>query len=362
VEPIYQNRYLPRKFKIALAIPPENDVDVFANDLGYIAIEDENGLKGFNVSVGGGMGFTFGDDSTYPRLGTVIGFIEPEKIIETTETVVAIQRDYGDRENRKTARFKYTIDRYGIDWFVEELNNRLGWSLQKPEAFSFWTNGDTYGWNKSLNGKWFYTLFVENGRVKDEKGYELKKALREIAKTHKGDFRLTGNQNLIIGLVDEQDKEKIETILSVHGVLNHKKLTGLRLQSMACVAFNTCGLAFAEAERYLPSLIDRLDEIMDKHKLGKESINIRMTGCPNGCARSYMGEIGFIGRSIGKYNMYLGASHIGDRLSVLYKEMLSEEEILQTLDPILGQYAQEKQDGEHFGDFVLRKGIVDKSG
>lgn len=357
-EPLYQNRYLPRKFKIALAIPPRNDIDVFANDLGFIAIEEKGQLKGFNVCVGGGLGSTFGDNSTYPRLAGVIGFVTPDKLIETAETVIAIQRDFGDRKNRRNARLKYTIDRHGEAWFVEEMNRRLGWEIAKAEPFSFKTNGDQYGWLKGVDGKWYYTLFVENGRVKDEKGYTLKTALREIAKIHQGDFRLTGNQNLIIGRVDESDKEKIESILSAHGVLNHKKLTGLRLHSMACVALNTCGLAFAESERYLPSLIDKLDKIMEKHGLEQEAINIRMTGCPNGCARSYLGEIGLIGRAVGRYNLYLGASHNGDRLNVLYREMLSEEEILEALDPLIESYAAEKKPDETFGDFMRRKKIV----
>lgn len=358
VEPLYQKHYLPRKFKIALTIPPYNDVDVFANDLGFIAIEEGGELKGFNVCVGGGLGNTFGDDTTYPRLADVIGFVKPDQIIEVAETVICIQRDHGDRTNRKNARLKYTIDRQGLQWFVEELNQRLGWSMQNSKPFQFTTNGDTYGWLKGTNGNWFLTLFIENGRVKDQKDYQLKTALREVAAIHKGDFRLTGNQNLIIGNIVRRDKEKIEDILQQYGILNHQRQSGLRLHSMACVALNTCGLAFAEAERYLPSLIDKLDKIMQENGLEKDAINIRMTGCPNGCARSYLGEIGFVGRAVGRYNLYLGASHQGDRLNTLYKEMLSEEEILDTLTPILQAYAQGRHEGEHFGDFVVRKEIV----
>jgi sulfite reductase (NADPH) hemoprotein beta-component len=360
-EPLYQETYLPRKFKIALTIPPRNDIDVFANDLGLIAIEENNQLIGFNVCVGGGLGSTFGEEATYPRLADVIGFVPKDKILEASETVIAIQRDYGNRANRMNARLKYTIDKRGLDWFVNEMNSRLGWEMQSPRPYHFRTNGDEYGWLKGTNEKWFYTLFVENGRVKDEKGYQLKKALKEVALSLRGDFRLTGNQNLIIGNVPEEDKGKIEDILANHGVLNNPKLTGLRLSSMACVALNTCGLAFAESERYLPSLIDKLDGIMRKNGLATDEINIRMTGCPNGCARSSLGEIGFIGRAIGRYNLYLGASHNGDRLNSLYKEMLSEEEILEELEPIISAYAQEREEQEHFGDFVIRKNIVEET-
>lgn len=359
VEPLYHETYLPRKFKIALTIPPDNDIDVFANDLGLIAIQENNELIGFNICVGGGLGSTFGEKATYPRLADVIGFVPKDKVIEAAETVIAIQRDYGNRADRKNARLKYTIDKRGLEWFVGEFNSRLGRKIESPRPYKFTTNGDRYGWVKGINGKWFYTLFVENGRVKDEKGYQLKTALREVSKILKGDFRLTGNQNLIIGNVEEKDKEAIEAILVKNGVINNPKLSGLRKSSMACVALNTCGLAFAEAERYLPSLIDKLDVLMRNNGLEDDEINIRMTGCPNNCARSSLGEIGFVGRAIGRYNLYMGASHNGDRLNTLYKEMLSEEAILQELEPIIAAYAQEREQGEHFGDFVIRKGIVE---
>tara|TARA_R110000868_G_scaffold8591_1_gene44289 strand:- start:10691 stop:12391 length:1701 start_codon:yes stop_codon:yes gene_type:complete len=358
-EPLYQHNYLPRKFKIAIAIPPKNDIDVFANDLGLIAIEENNNVIGYNICVGGGLGSTFGVQETYPRLADVIGFSPKEKVFEVAETVIAIQRDYGNRSDRKLSRLKHTIDDRGLEWFVGELQNRLGWNLAKPKSYRFRSNGDEYGWQKGINNKWFYTLFVEHGRVRDENGYELKKALREIAKIHSGDFRLTGNQNLIIGNIEEDKKQVIEAILEEYAVGNHPKLTGLRKSSMACVALNTCGLAFAEAERYLPSLIDKLEVIMRNNGLDNDEINIRMTGCPNNCARSSLGEIGFVGRAIGRYNMYLGASHNGDRLNTLYKEMLSEENILMELEPIIRAYAKERLGGEYFGDFVIRKKIVE---
>ncbi|MCG2462301.1 assimilatory sulfite reductase (NADPH) hemoprotein subunit [Flavobacteriaceae bacterium F89] len=358
MEPLYHHTYLPRKFKIGLAIPPNNDIDVFANDLGLIVIEEENRVKGYNICVGGGLGSTLGDDTTYSRLADVIGFVSKEKVIEVAENVIGIQRDYGNRSNRKLSRLKHTIDDRGLEWFVKELEARLGWELDRPRPYDFIKNGDTYGWVKGINNKWFYTLFVEHGRVKNEDGYELKRALREIAHIHKGDFRLTGNQNLILGNVAETERGNIESILEKYGVKNNPKLTGLRKNSMACVALNTCGLAFAESERYLPSLVDKLDKIMLKIGLQHDEITIRMTGCPNNCARSSLGEIGFVGRAIGRYNLYLGASHNGDRLNTLYKEMLSEEDILQALEPILTAYAKKRERGERFGDFVIRKEIV----
>jgi len=360
-EPLYHHTYLPRKFKIGLAIPPKNDIDVFANDLGLIAIEENNKIKGFNICVGGGLGNTFGNASTYPRLADVIGFAPKDKVIEIAETVISIQRDYGNRSDRKLSRLKHTIDDRGLDWFVNELNARLGWKLSSPHNYKFVSNGDTYGWIKGINDKWFYTLFVEHGRVRNEEGYTLKNALNEIAQIHTGDFRLTGNQNLIIGNVDEKDKDNIEAILKQHGITDHAKLTGLRKNSMACVALGTCGLAFAESERYLPSLIDKLDIIMRNNGLDDDAINVRMTGCPNNCARSSLGEIGFVGRAIGRYNLYLGASHNGDRLNSLYKEMLSEDDILRELEPIIASYAQERERNEAFGDFVIRKEIVSKT-
>ena len=321
-------------------------------------IEEDGKLVGFNVSVGGGMGATFGDESTYPRLADYIGFITPEELIPVAEKVIEIQRDFGNRVDRKHARIKYTIAHRGIDWFVDELQKRLGYTLAPNKPFIFTTNGDLYGWLKGINNRWFYTLFVENGRVRDAENYTLKTALREIAQVHTGDFRLTGNQNLIIGNVKEEDKAEIEAILIKHGVINDTSHTGLRRNAIACVALNTCGLAFAEAERYLPSLITKLDVIIRKYGLDEEAITIRMTGCPNGCGRSRLGEIGFIGKSPGRYNLYLGASHNGDRLNTLYLEQLDEAQILKELEPIIKSYAEERKEGETFGDFVHRKEIV----
>ncbi|MGG4341206.1 assimilatory sulfite reductase (NADPH) hemoprotein subunit [Paenibacillus lautus] len=357
-EPIYGPVYLPRKFKIGMAVPPSNDVDVYSQDLGLIAIIEEGQLKGFNVSVGGGMGMTHGDPLTYPQVAKVIGFCKPEQIVDLAEKTVMIQRDYGDRAVRKHARFKYTIDDRGIDWFVNELTSRLGWKLEEAKPFHFDHNGDRYGWVKGSNGKWHFTLFIQNGRVKDEADYLLMTGLREIAQIHNGDFRLTANQNLIVANISSHKKKKIEELIKRYGLTDGHHYSALRRNSMACVALPTCGLAMAESERYLPTLLDKIDVILEENGLREEDIVIRMTGCPNGCARPMLAEIAFIGKAPGKYNMYLGGGYSGHRLNKLYKENIGEAEILDSLRPIMKQYAQEREQGEHFGDFVIRAGYV----
>ncbi|MCV9886745.1 assimilatory sulfite reductase (NADPH) hemoprotein subunit [Metabacillus halosaccharovorans] len=358
VEPMYGPLYLPRKFKIGIAVPPSNDVDVFSQDLGLIAIVENDKLVGFNVAIGGGMGMSHGDKATYPQLAKVIGFCKPEQIYDVAEKVITIQRDYGNRSSRKNARFKYTVDRLGLENVVEELHNRLGWSLDEAKPFNFDHNGDRYGWVKGVKGKWNFTLFIEGGRVTDYENYKLMTGIREIAKIHKGDFRLTANQNLIIGNVSTQKKKKIDEIIEKYGLTDGKHYSALRRSALACVALPTCGLAMAEAERYLPTLIDKIDEIVDQNGLNDKEITIRMTGCPNGCARHALGEIGFIGKAPGKYNMYLGAAHDGTRLSKMYRENIGEEEILKELGTILPRYAKERKENEHFGDFVIRAGII----
>ncbi|OLS40402.1 assimilatory sulfite reductase (NADPH) hemoprotein subunit [Bacillus sp. MRMR6] len=358
VEPMYGPLYLPRKFKIGIAVPPSNDIDVFSQDLGFIAVIQDEKLLGFNVTVGGGMGMSHGDTATYPQLGKVIGFCKPEQMYDVAEKIITIQRDYGNRSVRKYARFKYTVDRLGLETVVEELENRLGWSLAEAKPYHFDHNGDRYGWVKGVKGKWHLTLFVEGGRVADFDEYKLKTGLREIAKIHKGDFRLTSNQNLIIGNVTSQKKKQISELIEKFGLTDGAQYSALRRSSMACVSLPTCGLAMAEAERYLPRLIDKIDEIVEENGLRNKEITIRMTGCPNGCARHALGEIGFIGKAPGKYNMYLGAAFDGSRLSKMYRENIGEEEILRELGSIIPRYAKERNEGEHFGDFVIRAGIV----
>lgn len=357
VEPMYGKTYLPRKFKIGIAVPPSNDIDVYSQDIGLISIIEDDKLVGFNVTVGGGMGMKHGNTDTYPQVGRLLGYIDKDKAVEVSEAILTIQRDYGNRTNRLNARFKYTVDKYGVDWIRNELNNRLGWEIEEVKPFEFEHNGDRYGWTEG-SGKWHFTLFVQNGRVKDTKDYQLKTALRKIAEIHDGDLRLTPNQNLIIANVDESNKDNIQKIIDEYGITDGEYYTGLRRNSMACVAFPTCGLAMAESERYLPTLINKIEGLLDEAGLNEEEITIRMTGCPNGCARPALAEIAFIGKAPGKYNMYLGGGFAGDRLNKLFKENIGEDEILESLKPILIQYGKEKDEGEHFGDFVIRKDII----
>ncbi|BGP49384.1 Sulfite reductase [NADPH] subunit beta [Rhodotorula kratochvilovae] len=357
-EPLYGEYYLPRKFKIAIAVPPYNDVDVFCHDLGYIAILDENKkLLGFNVSIGGGMGVTHSMKSTYPRLADVVGFCTPDQGLEVAKAVLTTQRDNGNRANRKNARVKYTVDRMGIENFTAEVEKRLGYKLQPARAYEFTSNVDHFGWQTGEDGRRHFTAFVENGRVQDEPGKPFKTALREIAKVHKGVFRLTANQHLIIADVPPEEEKTIQALLEKYH-LDQVDFSGLRLSSAACVALPTCGLAMAESERYLPLLIEKIEQIMEEEGLRNDSITMRMTGCPNGCARPWAAEIAFVGKAPGSYLMMLGGGYYGQRLNKIYREAVSEEDIITILRPMIKAYAQERLDGEHFGDFVIRKGII----
>lgn len=357
-EPIYGPTYLPRKFKIGFVIPPENDVDIFTQDLGFIAIIEDGRLLGFNVTVGGGMGRTDNEPQTYPRLADVACFIPPDQVTRVAEEVLKIQRDYGDRVDRKHSRFKYTIDDRGLDWFRAELASRLGWQPEEPRPFTFTTNGDRYGWVQGDDGEWHYTLFIENGRIKDTADLQLMTALREIATVHQGEFRLTPNQNLTISRIKDRQRGRIETLLKAYGIDASLKRSVLRRNAMACVALPTCGLAMAESERYLPELITKLEQVMADHGLAQEPIIVRMTGCPNGCARPYVAEIGFTGRAPGKYNVYLGGGFHGQRLNRMFLENVGEPVILERLTPIIAHYARDRAQGERFGDFVIRAGYI----
>ncbi|MCU4175619.1 NADPH-dependent assimilatory sulfite reductase hemoprotein subunit [Carboxylicivirga sp. N1Y90] len=358
-EPIYGKTYLPRKFKIAIAVPPYNDTDVFANDIGLIAIVENGELIGYNVAVGGGMGKTYGLPETYARLADVIAYVPKDKALELIEETVRVQRDFGNRENRKLSRLKYTLDRIGSEQFVDLLEFRLGWKLEASKPYEFKSNGDVFGWKKAANGRWFLGLYIEHGRIKDTTQLKLKEGLRKVADLHVCDFRLTGNQGLVLGNISAKNKAKVQAILDEYQIGDAQKLSGLRKHAIACVALNTCTMAFAEAERYLPQLIDKIELSLEKFGLVNDDILIRMTGCPNGCGRPFLGEIGLVGRAMGNYNLYLGAAFSGDRLNTLYKEMLTEEEILRDLEPLFKQYSEERKKGERFGDFIVRKGIVD---
>ena len=354
VEPIYGKTYLPRKFKIAVALPPRNDVDVFSNCLGFVGIPDGKKISGYNVLVGGGLGMTHGKTATFPRLADVIGFCNPDQVVQVAEEVVKIQRDYGDRTDRRHARLKYTIQDRGVDWFLNELNSRLGWNLSPVRDSVFESTEDRYGWSQDQDGKWSFGMFVEGGRLRNKS----REALRKIASTVDCQFRLTANQNLVIARVDDLGKSSVEQILVEIGEGDPRKHSSMRLNSIACTALPTCSLALAESERYLPTLIDELDEILDRLGLREESIAIRSTGCPNGCGRPYLGEIGLVGKSPGKYNLYLGAGFDGMRLNKLYKQAITHEEIISCLEPILENYSVHREPKEKFGDFCIRTGLV----
>ena len=362
VEPIYGKTYLPRKFKTVVAVPPSNDVDIFAHDLGFIAILDEaDDIAGWNVTVGGGMGMTHGEPDTYPRTADLMGFCATPDVIAVAEAVVTVQRDWGDRSNRKHARLKYTIEDRGLDVFTAEVEKRAGVTLAAPKPFSFTSMGDRYGWTEGDDGKHHLTLFVPNGRVQDTAGgAAMLTGLRKIAEVHKGDLRLTANQNVIIANVSPQERPTIEALVKRYNLV--QPITGLRRNSMACVALPTCGLALAESERYLPDLIDALDERLAVYGLSGDDIVIRMTGCPNGCARPYLAEIGLVGKGPGRYNLYLGAAFDGSRMSKLYAEDLEHEGIIAALEPVLAAYAQEREPNERFGEFAIRAGFVAQTG
>jgi sulfite reductase (NADPH) hemoprotein beta-component len=356
-DPLYQDRYLPRKFKIAISIPPNNDVDVFANDIGLIAIIEKGECKGFNIAIGGGLSTTHGNPATYPRLASVIGFVSGEKqILKAVYEIATIQRDYGNRADRKLARLKYTVDKYGLDWFREELERRTGFALKKEKPYKFTERKDYYGWHQNTQGLWYYTPFIENGLIKDLEKAFLKTALLEIAKTGYANFRFTGNQNVIISDIRGKDKPKIEALLRQSGVIEHtESASAIRKNAMACVAFNTCPLALAEGQRYMPILISRIEEILAKYQLNNEDIVMRMTGCPNGCARPYIAEIGFVGTAYGRYNLHLGGDHQGTRLNKIYKENLDEKTILTELNDLFYEFKEQRKPKESFGDFSIRK-------
>ncbi len=357
-EPIYGKTYLPRKFKTAFVVPPQNDVDIYAQDLGFVAIVEDGELKGYNVTVGGGMGMSHGEPETYPRLADVLGFVAPDDLLAVAEAVVTTQRDHGDRSNRKHARLKYTIEDHGLDWFRGEVEERSGVTLGGERPFSFVANGDVYGWQQDDAGDWHYLLFVENGRIADRGERRLMAGLKEIAERHRGEFRLTPNQNLVISKVDSADKDGIDSLLREYGIENSSQASLLRLNSMACVAMPTCALAMAESERYLPDLVSQLEALLAESGLDDVPITMRMTGCPNGCARPYIAEIGLVGKGPGRYNLYLGAGFAGERLGAMLLENANEAEIVGALQPLFERFAAEREDNEHFGDFLVRSGVM----
>lgn len=358
-DPLYLDKYLPRKFKIGIAIPPNNDSDVLTNDLGLIAIIENNRLLGFNVAVGGGLSTTHGNPDTYARLATVIGFASTENILKVVYEVVTTQRDFGNRSDRKLARLKYTVDRMGVDNFRKEVEKRCGFDLEEARPYKFTERTDSYGWHKGENGLWYYTVYVENGRVLDDEKVALKTALLEVAKTGTCNFLFTATQNVILADVKEEDKAAIQLLLEEFKIVEHTEGASLiRKNSIACVALPTCPLALAEAQRYLPALLGKIEPLTKRYGIDDENIIIRMTGCPNGCGRPYAAEIGFVGTAPGHYNLHIGGDHEGERLNKKYRESLDEKAILATLEGLFAVYKNERNKGERFGDFVMRRQLV----
>ena len=364
-DPVYGDAYLPRKFKMAVAVPPLNDVDVFANDFGLIAIVDEAGdLAGFNIAIGGGMGASHGDARTWPRLGSVIGFVTPDQVLDIAAAVLAVQRDHGDRVERKHARFKYTIDDLGLESVVAQIQQRAGFTLEPARPFHFDHNGDRFGWVEGEDGRWHLTLSLPSGRIADRPGRPHLTGLREIARVLDAgapgqELRLTCNQNLIIAGVAADGRERIDALVQAHALDNDNRApSALARTAMACVALPTCALAMAEAERYLPDFTARLQPLLERHGLADAPILLRISGCPNGCSRPYLGEIALVGKAPGRYNLMLGADHRGQRLNTLYRENITEAQILAELEPLLARYAAQRLPGEGFGDFLHRAGVV----
>ncbi|MBP6748744.1 MAG: assimilatory sulfite reductase (NADPH) hemoprotein subunit [Xanthomonadaceae bacterium] len=367
-EPIYGDAYLPRKFKIGFAIPPDNDVDVFAQDLGFVAIAGADGaLAGYDVTIGGGMGATHGDPETYPRIGDVVGFIAPEHVVAIAEAVITTQRDWGNRAVRKRARLKYTIDDRGLDAFKAEVERRSGVRFGAPRGFAFASNGDRFGWREGHDGRWHLTLRILAGRIWDRDGLRHLSGLRAIAAAlndaddgagNDTEFRLTANQNLVIANVSSAQRDTIDRLIVEYGLDTHAHASALKRNALACVALPTCGLAMAEAERYLPAFVDRFDAALTKHGLQGADIHLRISGCPNGCSRPYLAEVALVGKAPGRYNLMLGGDHLGRRLNTLYRENIDEAAILDALDPLLARYAAERLPDERFGDFLVARGLL----
>ncbi|WP_339720887.1 assimilatory sulfite reductase (NADPH) hemoprotein subunit [uncultured Paraglaciecola sp.] len=356
-EPILGNHYLPRKFKTTVVIPPQNDVDVHANDLNFVAIAENGKLVGFNVLVGGGLAMTHGDTSTFPRKADDFGFISLAHTLAVAEAVVTTQRDWGNRVNRKNAKTKYTLERVGVENFKAEVEKRSGATFAESRPYEFTSRGDRIGWVEGIDGKHHLTLFIENGRILDYPGKTLKTGCAEIAKIHSGDFRLTANQNLIVAGVPKEQKAEIEKLAREHGLMSDE-VSLQRKDSMACVSLPTCPLAMAEAERYLPDAVTQIEGILAKHGMPDESIIYRVTGCPNGCGRAMLAEVGLVGKGPGKYNFHLGGDRQGTRIPRMYRENIDEKEIMSELDSLIGRWSKERNAGEAFGDFLIRAEVI----
>lgn len=354
IDPLYGKRYLPRKFKTAFVIPPLNDIDIFTNDLGFVVIANNGQLEGYNLLAGGGLGMSHGNAKTFPRLADVIGFLPPEHIEIVAKAVLTIHRDFGDRTNRKHARLKYVLEERGVDWFRIEVEQRAGIKLEPARPFQFTRQGDLLGWHQQTNGNFFLGLFVENGRIRDEAGYQLKSGLRRVIERFEPEVRLTASQNLLLVNVKPDQRQGMEELLKEFGISVDNPFSRTRLASMACPALPTCGLALAESERALPTLLNQIEGVLTELGLEQEELIIRMTGCPNGCARPYVAEIAFVGKGPDKYQFYLGGNEASTRLNRVYKDSVKGEDLILELRQLLSRYLQQRQPGERFGDFCAR--------
>ncbi|MEI8297253.1 MAG: assimilatory sulfite reductase (NADPH) hemoprotein subunit [Pseudomonadota bacterium] len=357
VEPLYGKSFLPRKFKTAIAVPPSNDVDVLAHDLGFIAIVEQGRLVGFNLTVGGGLGATHGDPKTFPRLADVAGFLPVEAVLGVAEAVMTTQRDFGDRTSRKHARLKYTIADRGLAWFIAEVEKRSGVTLGPARPYAFTSNSDRFGWQQGFDGRWHRTLRVPAGRIADRYDQPWLTGWRELARIHRGDFRVTANQNATVADVAEADRATIDAVIAQYRLDAAEHGAAVRRDALACVSMPTCPLAMAEAERYLPQLLGKLETLLENHGVADVPLSLRVTGCPNGCARPYLAEIGLIGKAPGRYNLHLGGDARGERLNVLYRENLDEAAILAELDVMFAGFAAAREPDERFGDYLWRTGM-----
>jgi sulfite reductase (ferredoxin) len=357
-EPLYGKSYLPRKFKIGVALPGDNSVDLYTQDIGLVALFDDNHtITGFNVVAGGGMGMHHRKPNTFPRLGDHLGYVTPDKVLEVVKAIITIQRDYGERKNRKVARMKYLIDNWGVDKFKNELENRLGFQLEPFRDMPKFELDLYLGWNKQSDGKWFLGLSIENGRIKDDETLQLKTGLRKTIETFRPEVRFTPNHNLLLTNIREEDKAGVEELLKSYGIVWGEEYSNLLKLSMACPALPTCGLAITESERVFPDIIRDLEKVVQELGLEDEKLSVRMTGCPNGCARPYVADIGFVGQSLNKYSIFIGGDPSGTRLNTLYKELVVMEDLIDEVTPLLKEYSENRKNGESFGDYFERTGI-----
>ncbi|NBC65179.1 MAG: NADPH-dependent assimilatory sulfite reductase hemoprotein subunit [Bacteroidetes bacterium] len=357
-EPLYSRNYLPRKFKVGIAIPGDNSVDLYTQDIGLVALfDDQDEIEGFNIVVGGGMGMHHRKPETFPRLGDHLGYITKDKVVEVVKGIISIQRDYGNRKNRKQARMKYLIHDWGLDKFRSELIDRIGYDLEEYREIPKFELELYLGWHQQSDGNWFLGVSVENGRIKDEGDLKLKTALRKVVKEFRTEVRMTPNHNVLLTDIPEDQKNPIEQVLREHGVALADEIPNAIKFSMACPALPTCGLAITESERALPAVIRDLNDVLVELELEDEKISVRITGCPNGCSRPYVADIGFVGRSLDKYSIFIGGDPNGTRLNKEYKDMVPREELVKEVRPLLEHFKKKRSVHESFSDFWNRVGI-----